>query len=87
MNRIFLKSCVIIICNKGHPVVVPGLHDVTTSIWSSQVKKHMIIGVKMETDPRANDDLAMVTVDPPFDFSTSKVQKIEMNLNSMPGLM
>ena len=71
----------------GRYVVIPGLHDITTSIWTSQVKKHKIFEVKMETDPMANDDLAIVTVDPPFDFSTSKVQKVEMNLNSMPGLM
>ena len=74
-------------------IVVGGLHN--NKIPYGQVPRdvHRITEVKLNSVPQPHgalgkgDDVAILTVQPPFNFTTSKIQSVKLNYNSPPGLI
>ena len=68
--------------------VVAGLHNVKNVTVTGDVHKITEVKLNMYSLPNgAGDNLAIVTVQPPFNFTTSKIQYVKMNYISPPGLI
>ena len=74
-------------------LVVAGLHNNTIRYGHVPGDVHRITEVKLNSVPQPHgalgngDDVAILTVQPPFNFTTSKIQSVKLNYNSPPGLI
>ena len=64
--------------------VVAGLHRVKIASKIDKLKYHKITDVKRRSKSSLIDDIALLTVDPPFNFTTTKIQPILVDFSTKP---